>query len=158
MLAWRICRSRFAATAWNGEGARLYGGRWNHIGTPIVYTSTSRALAALEVLVHTDPGLAPTDFVMIPAEIPDTLIRQVEVATLPIDWDQLPAGDETRSFGSEWAARLDSVALAVPSVVVHYERNLMINPRHPDFSRVELGAPEPFSFDPRLLPTSDRPH
>jgi RES domain-containing protein len=100
MLAWRICRSRFAATAWNGEGARLFGGRWNHVGTPIVYTSTSRALAALEVLVHTDPGLTPTDFVMIPAEVPDSLIKNVEIATLPVDWDQLPAGDETRTVGS----------------------------------------------------------
>ncbi|MGA9671505.1 MAG: RES family NAD+ phosphorylase, partial [Terracidiphilus sp.] len=70
MLVWRLCRERYAGEAFSGHGARLYGGRWNSAGTPMVYASSSLALAAIELFVHLEPNQQPADLVSIAAELP----------------------------------------------------------------------------------------
>src|SRR6185437_1409659 len=87
MRFWRICRRRYAAEAANGEGARLYGGRWNSRGVRVVYASTSLALAAMETFVNLEPNLRPADLVFIDGEIPDSLeIGRLDPKILPADW------------------------------------------------------------------------
>jgi RES domain-containing protein len=146
---WRICRRRHRA--FDGEGARLYGARWNHPGTALVYTAGSLALAALELLVHVDTDLAPSGLLAIPADIPEELkFEALEPASLPRDWRSYPAPETLKDIGTRWIERGASAVLAVPSAVIPTERNYLLNPRHADFSRITIGQPTPFEFDPRL--------
>src|SRR5580698_225114 len=87
MKVWRICRERYAADAFSGEGARRFGGRWNSRGVPMVYCSSSLALAAIELFVHLEPNLQPDDLVSIAAELPvGEPGRRLEAAELPAEW------------------------------------------------------------------------
>lgn len=149
MKVWRICKRRHAA--FDGEGARIAGGRWNRRGTAVVYVSETLSLAALELLVHCDPVLLPGDLVSIRAEIPDGLeITRVEVDALPRGWRRSPPPDALAAIGSDWARRASTAALSVPSALVPGERNLLLSPAHPDFRRIRVGKPDFFSLDPRL--------
>lgn len=131
MRIWRLCRRQFAASAFDGEGAKLYGGRWNHKGLPLVYCSATLSLAALEVLVHHRVSIPPKDFVAIPADLPDKLKLQTLRATdLPADWRNDPAPARLQEIGSDWLRSLAAVALAVLSAIVPEEFNYLLNPRH----------------------------
>lgn len=147
---WRICKRPYAPAAFTGEGARKFGGRWHQAGIPIVYCSTTRALAALEILVHVDIELVPLDFVLIPADVPDELVKDLPSAGLPSNWRDIPAPDETRAIGQKWFVERSSVALRVPSVVIPEESNVLLNPAHPDFAHVVTGEAVAFQIDPRL--------
>jgi len=68
MTVWRLVTARFTQTAFSGDGAKRYGGRWNRKGVPMVYTSGSQALAMLEMVVQDDSLRAR--YMVIPAEIP----------------------------------------------------------------------------------------
>lgn len=116
----------------------------------VVYTAESRSLASLEVLVHTEDTqvLAAIKWATIPVRIDEPLIEIAD--SLPHKWRQLPASPSTREFGSRWVAESRSAVLRVPSAVVDGEFNYLLNPRHADFARLEIGEPQPFSFDPRL--------
>ncbi len=151
MRFWRICRQPFAARAAAGEGARLYGGRWNSRGVSVVYASTSLALAALETFVHLEPNLQPHDLVFIAGDIPDDLsLERLELSQLPANWRK--SKDESlRRFGDDWVRSARSVALLVPSAVIAGEWNLLLNPAHPDFPRVQFASPQRFEFDARMF-------
>ncbi len=92
--------------------------------------------------------LAAIEWATIPVRIDEPFIEIPDA--LPDDWRELPAPPSTRKLGSHWVAELRSIALRVPSIVVDGEFNYLLNPRHPDFARLEIGPPRPFSFDPRL--------
>jgi RES domain-containing protein len=150
--AWRLCKRKHAGHAFDGEGARQTGGRWNQPGVAVVYTSATLSLAAMEALVHVDVDDAPQDLIAISVDIPEGLaVRRVEVTGLPEDWRSFPAPPALRDLGSAWARALDTAVLSVPSAVIPQERNFVLNPGHRDFKRLVIGRPEPFSFDPRLL-------
>src|SRR5271165_4872491 len=102
MRVWRICRQVHAADAFSGEGARLYGGRWNSPGVRVVYTSTSLALAAIETFVNIEPNLQPDDLVSIECVLPqDIETERVTVDLLPRTWNK--AKDESlRALGDTW--------------------------------------------------------
>ncbi len=147
---WRITTRRFAASAFTGEGARRYGGRWNRAGQSMVYTAESRSLALLEMLVQDDPLRA--QYVLIPAHLPSTVsVEQIGATALPEDWRGLAARDQLQMVGSEWLHEARSCVLAVPSVVMPAEQNYLINPLHPDFRHITLGPPEALEMDLRLL-------
>ncbi len=130
-------------------GANLYGGRWNHKGTPLIYSAETRALCALEVLVNSDE--LADDYVAISIEIPNDLsIRIVTIDDLPTGWNSNLAIDATRDIGTDWAKVLTTAVLSVPSAVIPRERNYILNPAHPDFARIHFSSPEPFYFDERL--------
>lgn len=151
MKVWRLCRARHAATAFDGEGARLFGGRWNEKGVPAVYTSATLSLAALEVLVHHRVPIPPHEFTAIGCEIPDDLkINVIDLQSLPQDWQADPAPRRLRELGSEWARGLRSLVLAVPSALIPQESNYLINPMHKDFAWLKPGPPVAFPFDARL--------
>ena len=136
-----------------GKGARLYGGRWNQTGDAVLYTSKSRALAAMEYLVHLPPGLAPPNLSIREFELPDDVSSlDVPVTTLPPDWKTYPPLDITMQIGIDWLQAGDSLLLWVPSVIVEEESNVLINPSHPEFTQVNALLPQPFTFDPRLAP------
>jgi RES domain-containing protein len=149
VLVWRITRSVHAAHPLSGEGAARTGNRWNSRGVRIAYTSTSRPLAVLEMLVHVTRDNVPEDIVLISIDVPASLIAKLE--SPPKDWNALPFGDPGRHAGDRWAREKKSAALLVPSVVLPAERNLLINPLHPDFSKVKIHEPEFHAIDRRLL-------
>ena len=152
MVTWRIARRAFQAL--DGEGARLYGGRWNSERRPAVYTSQSLSLAALEYLVQVAPLLAPTDLVAMEIHVPDApgLGAGVEPAEFPPgDWRAYPAPDWQAELGDLWLADATFLWLAVPSAIVPEERNILINPLHPRISDVRVRSTRAFGFDERLL-------
>ena len=146
--AWRMVKEKHAATAFLGEGAWLYGGRWNSAGTRVVYTSGSQALAALESLVHLNPPVI-FKYLAIPIEFDDPLVEKV--AALPADWTEEPPPPATKAIGDLWVKEARSAVLELPSVIILGEPNYLLNPAHPDFQKIIIGKPQPFSFDPRLL-------
>lgn len=149
MIVWRLARRAYAAL--DGEGARLAGGRWNSRGRPVVYTSSSLSLAALELLVHTDVPLVPPDLVAFEIEIPErTVIESVEVTDLLDGW-RVPGNPQCRAIGDRWLTGAGAPVLRVPSAVVPEEPNLIINPRHAGASAIRVVRQRPFSFDARLL-------
>jgi len=151
MRFWRICRRRFAAEAASGEGARLYGGRWNSRGVRVVYASASLALAAVETFVNLEPNLRPADLVSIEGEIPEALeICRLEPKVLPKAWHET-RDESLRRFGDDWIRGGQSVALLVPSAAIRGEWNVLLNPAHVDFSRVEFHDPASFEFDVRMF-------
>lgn len=151
MRFWRICRRRYAAESASGEGARLYGGRWNSRGVRVIYASTSLALAAMETFVNLEPNLRPKDLVSIEGEIPDALeIGKLEVRALPANWHET-RDESLRRFGDEWIRAARTVAVLVPSAAIRGEWNILLNPAHADFSKVKFQKPQPFEFDLRMF-------
>ena len=149
MIVWRLARAAFPAL--DGEGARRHGGRWNSPGTPVVYTSEHLSLAVLEALVHTDPDLLPDDLTAFQIEIPGDVAGPGPSAfgpdDLPDDWQDPGVSVH---IGEAWIAR-GGPALVVPSALVRQDRNVLLNPRHPDAGLVRVVGQETFSFDPRLV-------
>lgn len=150
MRAYRIAKKRHVLSAFSGEGAREYGGRWNRPGTPIVYAAQSRALAALEALAHFGGAERRIAFVIFEIDIPDELTLRLDVSTLPQDWRSPEPRDATQAVGSDWQSNARSAALLVPSALIPQEYCVLLNPEHPDTARLMVGYPEAFEFDDRL--------
>lgn len=154
MRVWRLCRKKHVA--FDGEGARLAGGRWNRRGTAVVYTSATLSLALLEYFVNLGSAAnAPNDLVSVAAEIPDGVaIASIDLAALPRGWRRHPAPEALAELGTRWVEQRATAVLSVPSAVVPRERNYLISPAHPDFRRITIGRPEPFPLDARLWKTA----
>jgi RES domain-containing protein len=150
MVVWRITSARRVESAFSGEGAARSPGRWNHRHRRVVYTSDTPALAALEILANAETASALRDRVAIRAIVPDEEIYRMPSEDLPANWDSNPIGPRTRDLGEAWRADAAFLALAVPSAVMPLQQNIIINPEHPSFRRVEIGDPIPIRFDPRL--------
>ena len=149
--AYRLVKARHADAAFHGEGARRFGGLWNSKGRPCVYVASSESLATLEVLVHLGQRQPLRGYALFHVRIPAASILYLDAAALPANWrDPLPPA-ETAEIGDAWLTGAQSLALAVPSVVVPREVNYMLNPGHPEFAKVVTGAERgPFAFDERL--------
>lgn len=150
MKAWRITQKRLAKTAFSGEGARLYGGRWNSPGVPMVYVAESQSLAVLEVLVHLDAPALLEEYVFIETDFDDALVTQLGRSSLPRNWQSDPVPAAVQAVGDQWASSGSSAVLRVPSVLVPEESNYLLNPRHPDFVKIVVSRPQAFHFDDRL--------
>jgi RES domain-containing protein len=151
LRVYRAFERKRAATAFSGEGARLYGGRWNSVGTAILYTSQTFSLALLEIMVNAASARLPSDMVYVPIDIPDSVLHEtLDVAALPKNWSGYPPPPECQRAGDSWARRGETVALVVPSAVARIERNVLLNPAHPDFARFVIGEIEPMTIDARL--------
>jgi RES domain-containing protein len=150
MQVWRLFPGRFRDSAFTGVGGLYAARRWNHLGTPMVYTSMSRALAALEFFVNLEPNEAPTDLLIAEASVPDESIEQLKLSELGRKWRALN-DERCRDIGSKWAASLRSLALKVPSAVVEGDWNVLLNPKHAGMANVMIGAVKPFRFDERLF-------
>ncbi|MCC6192861.1 MAG: RES domain-containing protein [Burkholderiales bacterium] len=150
LSVWRITTAAYARSAFSGEGARLYGGRWNLKGVPMVYTAASQSLAMLEMLVQDQPLRAR--YVMIEVRIPGGMpIDRLRADDLPSEWREVGARAKLQAIGAEWASKRRTAVLAVPSAIVPAESNYLLNPLHPDFKRIKLGKPATVKTDLRLI-------
>ena len=149
---WRIDKLKWATSSFLGDGARLYGGRWNSPGHPMIYTSEHPALGALEILVHAiSDQLLLRAYCSIEAKFDDSLFDVLPKKALPRDWSHDPVSKSTQRLGDMWLASEESrPVLKVPSAVVNGSFNYLINPLHPKFRQIRVGKPKPFRFDPRL--------
>jgi len=127
----------------SGAGARLYGGRWNSLGRPMVYLASTRSLAMLEVLVHLSPTTFPGDFCIAEIKVPDDSIKELSIKDLPANWQDILPPIELK--------KQQSLLLKVPSAIVAEEFNYLLNPLHPSISKVKLIKQLPFNFDQRLV-------
>jgi len=148
MHVYRLAKREYSAL--DGEGARLYGGRWNSAGHAMVYTAGSQSLALLELLVHTELDMMPNNMVLMTVNIPDDITIET-LKPLPRGWRRLPAPAGCHRAGDEWLRSGRTAILAVPSVVVPEEHNYLINPQHPQSGLIKVVKREPFAFDPRLF-------
>ena len=151
MRVWRICKERYAADAFSGEGARRFGGRWNSRGVPMVYSSSSLALAAIEYFVHLEPNQAPTDLVAIAAELPEgEPALRWDGEALPASWwsEELAP---MRTLGDAWIRDKATLAVLAPSVPIRGEWNVLVNPLHSRAGEIAIQAPQPFVFDARMF-------
>lgn len=152
MRGYRIFERKHAATALSGEGARLYGGRWNSPGTSIVYASTSFALALLEMLVNARIVFAPPNTAYVSIDVPDDApVETLDAAGLPVDWFEYPAPVDCQNIGDAWVLGGASLGLLVPSAVARIEYNLLVNPAHADFRRLRVSDIANAPVDARLL-------
>ena len=149
--AWRIVKTRYTADAFSGEGARIYGGRWNSSGVAMVYTGGSKSLATLELLVHLHSTSLLPSFSICPVDFDTSLVESLDSALLPRDWRESPPPISLQKFGDDWISKGSSVVLKVPSAVIETENNYLINPEHKDFKKLVIGSMEAFDLDPRLL-------
>ncbi len=154
---YRIVQTRWAATAMSGEGARIAGGRWNPPGLPAVYLAESRALAALEILVHAPREALRLDWRILTVEVPDDAIESVDAAGLPPAWRLLPSSPIARRIGESWLRAGNSPALRLPSAIIPEEYVLLVNPRHEAMAHLRVSKPADFHFDPRFSGDQQQP-
>lgn len=151
IVAWRLTKARLAAIAFDGEGARVEGGRWNPKGVAVVYLSDHPALAALETFIHLKSAATKIEFVMFRVEVPSEVsVLELTVAALPPGWRDEPPTPGTMAVGEKWVREGKAAVLKVPSVLVPAAANLVLNPRHPEAPKIRIGPAEKFSFDPRM--------
>ncbi|MDQ3817987.1 MAG: RES family NAD+ phosphorylase [Acidobacteriota bacterium] len=150
--AWRIVKTRFVRQAFDGEGARLYGGRWNSVGVRMVYTAGSVSLAVLEILVHLENADVLPAYSLCAVHFDGNVVTSLDRLRLPPNWRESPSPPELLAIGDGWIAGAESAVLEVPSAIVESESNYLINPAHRDFASLVIEKPRPFKFDPRLLP------
>ena len=151
MKVWRICKARYADEAFTGRGAQRFGGRWNTPGVPMIYCSSSLALAAMELFVHLEPNLQPDDLVTIAARLPQgEPAQRLEPGRLPSRWwtDDF---EPLRVLGDRWIREQSSLAIEVPSAALRTEWNVLLNPLHPAMIKLKIDAPQPFHFDARMF-------
>ena len=149
MRLYRIARRPYANLG--GDGGLDYPGRWHDRGFRILYTSPSIALAAIEFAVHS--RTRPADTMLVEIELDDgvELVHVADMIGGPLPGNWASDHGHTRPLGTAWLSERKSVALSVPSVVIPLERNILLNPEHPDFDRVAMVDCKPFFFDPRLF-------
>jgi RES domain-containing protein len=154
VIVWRLCKRRHSVlpAILDGEGARAAGGRWNRVGVPMVYASSSTSLGLLEQLVHADGDGLPTTLVAVRITVPeDAAGERIDAAMdLPNNWRDVD-NSECIALGSDWVGRRTSLVLDVPSAINPLERNFLLNPTHADIARCLADAPIAIEYDPRLI-------
>lgn len=151
MKFYRITKKKHRESAFTGQGASLYPGRWNHRHHRAVYLTGSISLAQLEILVHLREEDTLSDYVLFEVDISEDKIQLLDDEYYPEDWDREPAPSSTRDIGTEFLNRNEALALWVRSSVVYQEYNLLLNPMHDDAASVIEEATETVArFDPRL--------
>ena len=149
---YRILRKPYAKTPLDGEGAYRFGGRWSSVGTRIAYTAGHLSLAMLEYFIHIEADDPPRDLVAITAEVSDGVSRHaIAMKSLPANWRDSPAPPELAAIGDRFIADRKSAILMVPSALAPSESNWLINPMHPEFSRIKLLPAERFEYDSRFF-------
>ena len=149
MIVYRIGRTKYADDL-KGEGARLFGARWNNKMVGCLYTSESRALALLEYTVNVNIDDIPRALSISVIEIPDEHVRMLTEADLPGNWKEYPAPSSTKNFGSRLLSAASEPVIQIPSTIIPNEFNYLLNPMHPDsaqFKIIEIGD---FSYDVRI--------
>jgi RES domain-containing protein len=155
LALWRIATDTrdYEAHDLGGKGAEKTGGRWNRPGRPVVYTASSASLACLETVVHLRANELPLNRFLVRIEVPDALWQarlSLTPAELPVGWSAIPEGRASLDVGDRWLQDAATALLAVPSVIVPEDFNVLINPRHPDAARIRAAKLRPWFYDGRL--------
>jgi RES domain-containing protein len=151
---YRVDLEAFVPTAKSGEGARLYGGRWNSPGLPVIYCAQSLALAVLEILVHASTPQERADArVWFALSLPPGAVTTVRMRSLPHGWnDPVSIHPSTMALGDTWLRSNKSLALCVPSALLPGEWNYVLNVNHPHFRKsLRWSKPHAVQLDPRLV-------
>lgn len=152
MRVFRISRKAFSRFPLDGRGGLFASGRWHTPRRVVVYTSSSLALASLEVLVHCDIDLVPKDLVAVEISIPDDLrIKAIPLAKFPHNWRKYPAPRALQKLGDGWLDGVSTCVLRVPSAVIPSESNFILNPKHTDMPKIKVVRKFDFRFDPRVI-------
>lgn len=140
MIVFRLCRKIYANDL-SGRGSEISGGRWNSKGIAALYTSYSRALCTIEIVVHVPAGIIPKDYEMVSIELPDDAVaKTIQPKDLPGNWNNNPINAHTQRIGDAFLLERKALVLKVPSVM-----------QHKDFYKVKILYKEPFAFDMRLF-------
>ena len=153
MLVYRITREEFSDDL-SGMGAKLYGGRWNEKGTPVLYTCEYKSLTVLELLVHTPKEFKPPKYVILTIEIPDKLqdgIKEYKESELPKNWEIPVVPKLVKSWGTEKLIKQKILGIKVPSVILKSERNIVLNPKDKNFNKIKIVEKEDYLIDERLM-------
>jgi RES domain-containing protein len=151
---WRIAveAPSYAANDLTGAGAKITGGRWNSVGTPLVYSATNIALAVIETVLYIRGGGLPFNRFLVGIDVPDDVwAARVVLDPLPGGWDAVPSGLASRNAGDAWAASTRSALLLVPSVSVPDEHNVLINPMHSETGSITATTTKRWIYDPRFF-------
>lgn len=151
---WRIAAvtPHYSADDLSGTGAKLTGGRWNSIGNPVIYSSGSIALALHETVVHLRAAGLPLNRYLVRIDVPaDVWKARTILSDPPVGWDALPHGLPSVQTGDAWRMGGKSALMAVPSIIVPEEFNVLINPQHPDARRLIATMLRLWRYDPRLF-------
>ncbi|MBV6319573.1 RES family NAD+ phosphorylase [Duganella violaceipulchra] len=154
MSLWRIAveAPSYKANDLTGAGAKMSGGRWNNIGTPLIYSATNIALATIETILHIRSGGLPFNRFLVRIDVPDVVWNsRLVLDPLPGGWDAIPCGMTSRTTGDAWVASGSSALLLVPSVSVPDEYNVLINPQHPDVASITATTIKRWIYDPRFF-------
>ncbi len=152
MTVYRIVKGEKRTRDLSGTGAFKYGGRWNSIGTYLLYTSENTSLAFLETLVHVEESLLPTDFFITAITIKnESLIHTVDDKNYPINWKKLD-NLENKVVGDNWMSEMKYLGFKVRSAVNPLEYNYLLNPLFPGCSDlVEVSSVVALVIDTRLI-------
>ncbi len=151
MRVFRITKTKYIDDL-SGEGAKIYGGRWNRVGEPILYFAENLSLCMLEILVHVDFSKLPLDYSYIEVEISEDYFKSIKsVNFIHPNWRTEQAVSQLQMYGSDWLKRQETLAMKVPSAVLSRENSILINPLHENFKEVRVIHTEKMDFDPRLL-------
>ena len=148
MIVYRLSKEIYANDL-RGKGAEIAGGRWNSKGNAALYTGQSIALCVTEIAVHIPLGILPKDYRLVHIEVPDG--DYYEPKRLPKDWNVFPHIHDTQKLGDKFIKDNKNLVMKIPSAAVQGEFNYIINPRHPDFSKIKIKKIEKFTFDDRLF-------
>lgn len=148
LISYRLIKGKHVKSAFNGDGARRYGGRWNSKGVPVVYTSESLALCCLEIFVHLPSYRLLKGYVYIKVVFDSDLVQDAQIAD---GWDARPVSRISQIIGDQWVKEMKTPVLRVPSVLVPDGNNYLIDVNHPDSSKIKIKDPAPLNFDPRLI-------
>jgi RES domain-containing protein len=150
IIGWRIVKEKHAKSAFSGEGARIFEGRWNSAGVRMVYCSEHLSLAALEILVHTQLVTIRDKFQVFRVSWDQAIMSAIDLRKLPKGWNAQPPGLISKNIGDEWVHSGRSAVLVVPSVIVPLEKTFLLNPKHRDFGKIKIKDAGGFHLDPRL--------
>ncbi|HAQ21502.1 MAG TPA: RES superfamily protein [Prolixibacteraceae bacterium] len=151
MEVFRLSREKFASIL-SGKGAAIRGARWNSIGVELIYSASNRSLAMAEVAVHFSLATFPIDYVMMTIFIPDEIsLQKLSLSDLPTDWNAFPHPSSTQNIGDKFVSENKYCVLQIPSVVTQGDYNILINPNHPEFSKIKIIKTEKFPFDKRIF-------
>lgn len=150
---WRICAPEFTKTSQemlSGEGAFLFGGRWNTKGNRVIYLGGNLATAAMELFVHLNAASVLNAYSKMLVTFDESHIVYIDPKDLPDDWTIPTMEPTTQLIGNDWLTNQESLILQVPSAVIEGEINYLLNPAHPDFKNIETSEITPFKYDPRV--------
>lgn len=152
---WRVCHRKYKDSAFTGEGARLFGARFNSEGVAAVYTSGSLSLSLLEMLVQANDRSYLRHCIVFQAEVPESLVDSPALTDLPEGWNKIPYGHVSQKYGDRWIESKTNPVLRVPSVVVPVEYNYVLNSNHPDFENIRIKQYKEKLIDERLFMIPD---